>query len=70
MANTSGLRKSKGFSLAKKISKLKRTLNKLMRAIEKEAFRKKQREEVRKLENQIQQARKTLEKTRSFGRAY
>lgn len=68
MANKAG--SGKKFSLAKKISRLKRTLNKLMRAIEKEAFRKKQREEVRKLESQIQQARKTLEKTRSFGRGY
>jgi len=69
MANISGTGK-KNTSLASKISRQKRTLQKLMRKIEKEAFRKKQREEIRKLESQIMQARKTLEKTRSFGRGY
>lgn len=52
-------------SLSRKIARLKSILRKLQRAIEKEADKKRQRDEVRKIETSIAKARQTLSKMRS-----
>lgn len=52
-------------SLSRKIERLKSILRKLQRAIEKEADKKRQRDEVRKIETAIAKSRQTLSKMRS-----
>lgn len=53
------------YTLARKIARLKTELRKLQRAIEKEAAKKRQRDDIRKLEANVAKARQTLEKMRS-----
>lgn len=53
------------YTLARKTARLKTELRKLQRAIEKEAAKKRQRDEIRKLEENVAKARQTLEKMRS-----
>lgn len=55
-------------SLTKKISKLRRLLEKLRREIEREAMKKKDRDEIKRLENAVAKSRETLSKMR--GRRY
>lgn len=63
--NTPEKKKRGKYTLARKISRLKGIIRKLQRAIEKEAIRKKQRDEVRKLEQIVAKTRGQLEKMRS-----
>ena len=53
------------YTLARKIARLKTAIRKLQRAIEKEAAKKRQRDEVRKIETSIAKARQTLSKMRT-----
>lgn len=53
------------YTLARKIARLKTAIRKLQRAIEKEAAKKRQRDEVRKLEAIVAKTRQTLERMRS-----
>ena len=55
-------------SLTKKISKLRRLLEKLRREIEREAMKKKDRDEINRLEKAVANSRETLSKMR--GRRY
>lgn len=52
-------------SLSRKIARLKAILRKLQREIEKEAAKKRQRDEVRKLEAVVAKSRQTLSRMRS-----
>lgn len=52
-------------SLSRKIARLKAILRKLQREIEKESAKKRQRDEIRKLEANVAKTRQTLSRIRS-----
>lgn len=53
-------------SLTKKITKLRRLLEKLRREIEREAMKKKDRDEINRLEKAVAKSRETLSKMRGL----